>query len=84
MLPLIKWTGGKRDELKNFLHLIPEFETYVEPFAGGAALFFHLEPAKGVLADVHPDLVALYRTMSAGKAGDIRAFMENHPNNEET
>jgi DNA adenine methylase len=27
MLPLIKWTGGKRDELKNFVHLIPEFET---------------------------------------------------------
>ncbi len=37
--PLIKWSGGKKDELKKILPHIPtEFDTYLEPFIGGGAV----------------------------------------------
>jgi hypothetical protein len=45
--PLIKWSGGKGDEIKRFENHIPKnYDTYIEPFIGGGALFFHLAPKK--------------------------------------
>ena len=49
--PLVKWSGGKKDEIKEILKYIPSYETYIEPFVGGGALYFHLEPKKSVIAD---------------------------------
>ena len=41
MKPIIKYRGGKSKEIKNFLQFVPhDYDKYVEPFAGGAALFF--------------------------------------------
>ena len=83
MLPLIKWSGGKRDELTHISPHIPEFTRYIEPFVGGGALYFHLAPQSAVIADVHPDLIALYRSVGAGQSRDIHAFMAAHPNEDE-
>lgn len=83
MLPIIKWSGGKRDEIKQFEALIPPFVRYIEPFVGGGALFFHLNPAQAVIADVHPDLIALYKTIGEQGSGVLSAFMAEHPNTEE-
>lgn len=83
MLPIIKWSGGKRDELDNITPHIPEYTRYLEPFVGGGAVYFHLAPQTAVIADVHPDLIALYRTIGAGQGKDIHAFMQAHPNDEE-
>ena len=44
MKPLIKWPGGKSSEINQFLTLIPDYDRYIEPFAGGGAVFFHLNP----------------------------------------
>lgn len=38
--PIIPWIGGKRRLAKQILPLFPKHSCYVEPFAGGAALFF--------------------------------------------
>ena len=39
--PMFKWSGGKGDEIKRFEHHIPEsYDTYLEPFIGGGAVFF--------------------------------------------
>lgn len=39
--PLIKWSGGKGDEIKYFKKYIPhEYNIYIEPFVGGGSLFF--------------------------------------------
>ena len=39
--PLVKWSGGKKDELKYILEHIPtSFNTYLEPFIGGGVVFF--------------------------------------------
>lgn len=83
MLPLIKWSGGKRDELRQFEHLIPPFERYIEPFVGGGALFFRLAPASAVIADVHPDLIALYQTIGTQGTHVLSTFMASNPNTEE-
>jgi hypothetical protein len=56
--PFLKWAGGKR-RLAPLIeqHLPPSFGTYHEPFAGGAAVFFHLQPRQAVLSDMNDRLV---------------------------
>ena len=54
--PIIKWSGGKKDEIKKFIQYIPEkYDTYIEPFVGGGALLFHLNPDKAVISDLHKE-----------------------------
>lgn len=59
--PLFKWPGGKRKLLKHLLPLIPaSFNTYYEPFMGGGALFFALQPEVGILSDTNDELINCY------------------------
>ena len=40
MKPLFMWAGGKKKLLKKYEpHLPQDFDTYVEPFLGGGAMF---------------------------------------------
>ncbi len=83
--PLVKWSGGKGDEIKLFEKHIPtEYDYYLEPFIGGASVFLHLQPKKAVINDVHSELIAFYREMGKGNARAIHTFMQEHPNEEET
>ena len=61
--PFLKWPGGKRWLVPRLLELIGDmaFNRYFEPFAGGAALFFALQPRSAVLSDVNADLINTYR-----------------------
>lgn len=66
--PFIKWLGGKTQLLPELRKRMPEYTgTYVEPFAGGGALFFDIQPADAVLNDVNPRLVNLYITIRDNK-----------------
>lgn len=59
--PIIPWMGGKRRLADKIFPLMPDHQCYVEPFAGGAALYF-LRPIAAeveVLNDVNGDLVQL-------------------------
>ena len=61
MQPLIKWAGGKQKLLTQILPHIPkEYDTYYEPFFGGGAVFFALEPRKAVLTDINSELINFY------------------------
>lgn len=83
--PLVKWSGGKSDEIKLFSQYIPSnYTTYLEPFVGGGSLFFHLNPQHAVISDVHTELIDLYRSIGDGHARDIYDFMEATPNEEAT
>ena len=83
--PLIKWSGGKSDEIKQFEQYFPkEYNTYIEPFIGGGSVYFYLSPEKAVIADVHKELIDLYQCIGEGHTPEIYAFMQAHPNNEET
>jgi site-specific DNA-adenine methylase len=49
MQTLIKWPGGKTKEYPYIEDLIPDFDRYIEPFFGGGAIFFQLQPKKAVI-----------------------------------
>lgn len=60
--PIVAWPGGKRRLLKSLLSDIPEHQSYVEAFAGGAALLLAKNPASAeVLNDINGELIRLYR-----------------------
>ena len=63
VLPFLKWPGGKRWLVPALLTTIrrSEFRTYYEPFLGGGALFFALQPMRSVLSDINHDLINTYR-----------------------
>jgi DNA adenine methylase len=83
--PLIKWSGGKSDEIKLFEKYIPNnYDTYLEPFIGGGSLYFYLYPNKAVISDVHKELIDLYTCIGQGKGENIYDFMKNNKNDEET
>src|SRR5437660_12729486 len=56
----LKWAGGKEQELKHILPLIPSFDAYYEPFVGGGAVFFSIQSQKKFINDKSPDLFNLY------------------------
>lgn len=63
--PFVKWVGGKRQLLKQFHDLYPQdFDPvnnkYFEPFVGGGAVFFDLQPCKATLSDWNQELVTTY------------------------
>ena len=74
---LFPWPGGKTRLLPHLLPLVTEtpHRTYVEAFAGGAALLFAREPAKAeVLNDCHGELVRLYRVVANHLEEFVRQF----------
>lgn len=71
--PPLKWVGGKTQLLDALSDRIPErFDTYIEPFFGGGALFFALQPQHAVIADSNPELINFYRQLAA----DVDAVIE--------
>lgn len=62
MKPMLKYRGGKSKEIPNIMQYIPQFEgRYIEPFFGGGALFFYLEPERAIINDINTKLIGFYR-----------------------
>ncbi|ECE6153284.1 DNA adenine methylase [Salmonella enterica subsp. enterica] len=62
--PIIPWIGGKRRLARRILPLFPAHQCYVEPFCGGAALYFMKTPSKiEVVNDINGDIINLYRVI---------------------
>lgn len=64
--PFIKWAGGKSQLLEQFKPLFPKegtYKRYIEPFLGGGAVFFYLEPKEAILSDLNKDLVETYKVV---------------------
>lgn len=62
MKPMIKYRGGKSKEIPNIMWHIPRFKgRYVEPFFGGGALFFYLEPRQSIINDINKKLIGFYK-----------------------
>lgn len=61
--PFLKWPGGKRWILPHLKELLVgrTVHTYFEPFLGGGAVFFGLQPKKALLSDINPELIVTYR-----------------------
>lgn len=62
MKPMIKYRGGKSKEIPHIMEHVPNFNgRYIEPFLGGGAVFFHLEPEQAIINDINAPLMAFYR-----------------------
>lgn len=61
---IFRWAGSKRKILPALAtYWNPEFNRYVEPFAGSSALFFKLQPHVAVLGDVNGALIEAYEVI---------------------
>lgn len=59
--PLLKWIGGKNKLLKNLSLYVPTgYSNYIEPFVGGGALLFYLNPSIGTINDSNRELINFY------------------------
>jgi DNA adenine methylase len=62
MIGPISYIGGKNRIARQLISLFPEHRTYVEPFAGGAQVFFHKKPSEvEVLNDLDGEIVNFFR-----------------------
>jgi DNA adenine methylase len=62
--PFLKWAGGKSKLIKQYLAHLPSentYKNYYEPFLGGGAIFFHIQPSKAILTDINAELITTYR-----------------------
>ena len=61
MNPVLKYRGGKSREIPRFLQYIPDdFKRYIEPFLGGGATYFYIEPDNAILNDINTRLMTFY------------------------
>lgn len=60
--PFVKWAGGKRQLLKEICIRLPKkYNTYIEPFVGGGAVLFALQPDTAIINDINKSLINAYR-----------------------
>lgn len=73
MKPFVKWAGGKRQILSKITKFIDEAKaendlsdfTYIEPFLGGGAVFFSVQPKSAIVNDLNEDLMNAYRVIKS-------------------
>lgn len=64
--PFLKWAGGKRWFVHNCANVFPrQYNRYIEPFLGSAAVFFYLQPEEAILGDLNADLIGAYRAIKS-------------------
>jgi len=81
--PPLKWAGGKRKLLPSIMPLLPtKYNRYIEPFSGGASLFFRLKPENAILCDINEELINFYKILRDDHEGLIES-LKKHENTEE-
>ncbi len=64
LYPILKWAGGKEQELKHIHPAMPKnFHSYYEPFIGGGAVYFSVACSKMFINDKSHELIDLYNTI---------------------
>jgi len=76
--PIVKWVGGKRQLMFELLKNMPKTHNrYFEPFIGGGALFFELQPEKAYISDMNEELINLYSVVR-DNVYDLIADLNKH------
>ena len=82
--PVLKWVGGKRQILNEIMKYIPQnMSTYYEPFVGGGAVLFALQPRKAVVNDVNSELINVYQVIMDHVEELIERLKQHQNNNNE-
>jgi DNA adenine methylase len=64
VVPVVKWVGGKRQIIDEIIKYVPDsFSTYYEPFLGGGAVLFELQPKKAFVNDINEELMNIYEVI---------------------
>jgi DNA adenine methylase len=88
--PLLKWAGGKTQLLPVLTQHLPQqlingqIKSYIEPFIGGGAVFFHLSNSynfdNAYLFDLNHELIVLYNTVKESVESLIAVLAELEKN----
>lgn len=80
LTPVVKWAGGKRQLLSDIMPFIPErYAAYCEPFLGGGAVLFALQPEAAIVNDINADLIQTYEVIR-DQVEDLISALEAHVN----
>ena len=64
--PFVKWAGGKRQLLTQIRERMPEkYNRYYEPFIGGGAVLFELQPENATINDINKALINTYKRIQS-------------------
>ena len=81
--PFLKWVGGKRQLMPSIVELLSKNIkelNYVEPFIGGGAVLFHLQPKNAIINDFNEELINVY-TVIKNNLNDLIVDLKKHDNN---
>lgn len=79
--PVVKWVGGKRQLLDEIIPRLPKrINSYCEPFLGGGAVLFSIQPSKAIVNDLNGDLVLVYEIIR----DDVEALISDLKKHENT
>ena len=80
--PFVKWVGGKRQIMSSITKLMPkniqEYK-YIEPFIGGGAVLFHLQPKNGIINDFNEELINTYQVIK-NDLDELLVDLKSHEN----
>ena len=72
--PVVKWVGGKRQLLEEITPLLPKrITSYCEPFFGGGAVLFSIQPRNAIINDLNQDLITVYEIIR----DDVESLVES-------
>lgn len=81
--PFLKWVGGKRQIMSSIVEHLPKNInqlSYVEPFIGGGAVLFHLQPKNAIINDYNEELINVYNTIK-NNLPELIDDLRKHDNN---
>lgn len=81
--PVVKWVGGKRQLLDHIIPLLPKkITSYCEPFLGGGAVLFSIQPHKAIVNDLNSDLIIVYKTIR-DHVDELITSLQKHENTQD-
>lgn len=81
--PFLKWAGGKRQLISQMEKYFPKsYDKYIEPFIGGGAVFFHLNPEISIIIDINEELINCYKVIK-NNVEDLIELLKLHKNDED-
>ena len=83
--PFLKWVGGKRQLMPSIIKHLPENiknYKYIEPFIGGGAVLFKLQPKNAIINDFNEELINVYKVIK-NNLDELITDLKKHKNEAE-